>query len=472
MLERDSYEGKTQKLLPLNTGPKFSWMNWRAVLFIFAATIALGKEVLLTNCALLVETAAQKTARIAKYAAANAAIVFAICQSAMCCDEGISIVTQHQMTDVEGSAFNLFTLLETRFTQKAVQKLQKLLVELNQLICRIGETPSQLLDRYNKIVLSITAIDAKQLPTEVQIIAILRNSISDHFKLLNAMLGVMADLTLVQLKEKFLNWEMKNEVGGNNETIIQAPPKSVANFANSGLKGPQKKAFVKKLNHGNEKVKSGAKFDMECWLCGNVGHLKRDCPYPDDSDNAGRKRNGGDQGSRGDFSKRARGSAGGKFGKAKVDGKLKSIIRKPKDQRSPSPSRHPQRSRNGAYIDADPDYDDANMIEEFVEDELLGERVSAAFQTGARYPNLICIDSGANIFILTWLIATYFNVQYTANRFIRTAAVGGRLSIEALYSIVWWCRGEPLADECHRFVWLRSFIRPKKRRSEGPHHRE
>ena len=48
-----------------------------------SATVVLGKDVLLTNFALLVETAAQKTARIAKYAAANAAIVFAICQSAM-----------------------------------------------------------------------------------------------------------------------------------------------------------------------------------------------------------------------------------------------------------------------------------------------------------------------------------------------------------------------------------------------------
>ena len=83
MLERENYEGKTSKLLPLSTGLKFSWMNWKAYLMIFAATVVLGKDVLLTNFALLVETAAQKTARIAKYAAANAAIVFAICQSAM-----------------------------------------------------------------------------------------------------------------------------------------------------------------------------------------------------------------------------------------------------------------------------------------------------------------------------------------------------------------------------------------------------
>ena len=78
MAEKEGYEGKTMKLLPLSTGPRFSWMNWKAYLFIFAATIVLGKEVLLTNFSLVVETAAQKTARIAKYAVANAAIVFAI----------------------------------------------------------------------------------------------------------------------------------------------------------------------------------------------------------------------------------------------------------------------------------------------------------------------------------------------------------------------------------------------------------
>ncbi len=64
------------------------------------------------------------------------------------------------MSNLEGSSFNLFKLLEARFTQKAMQTLQKLLVELNSLLCGFGETACRILDRFNKLVLGINAIDA------------------------------------------------------------------------------------------------------------------------------------------------------------------------------------------------------------------------------------------------------------------------------------------------------------------------
>ena len=75
MLERAGSESKTQKLLPLSSSPKFSWVEWKAYLFIFAATIALGKEALTTSFVGVVESAAVKVARLAKYAVANALIV-------------------------------------------------------------------------------------------------------------------------------------------------------------------------------------------------------------------------------------------------------------------------------------------------------------------------------------------------------------------------------------------------------------
>jgi hypothetical protein len=144
-------------------------------LFIFAATIVLGKEALTTSFVGVVESAAVKTARLAKYAVANALIVMAICQSAMQCDEARVVVTTFQMSDPEGSSFNLLKLLEVRFKQKAIQALQKLLVDLNSLLCGFGETTCQVLDRFNKLVLGINAIDAAQLPTEL---APMRMSIS------------------------------------------------------------------------------------------------------------------------------------------------------------------------------------------------------------------------------------------------------------------------------------------------------
>ena len=77
--------------------------------------------------------------------------------------------------------------------------IQKLLVELNQMICLVMETPAKLLDRFDKFVLDIKAIDATQMPTELQLITNLKNAISDKFKLLNAKL--LTNLNLIQLRE-------------------------------------------------------------------------------------------------------------------------------------------------------------------------------------------------------------------------------------------------------------------------------
>ncbi len=85
MVARKGSESKT-KLLPLSSSPRFSWIEWKAYLFIFAATIVLGKEAFTTSFVGVVESAAVKTARLAKYAVENALIVMAICQSAMQCD--------------------------------------------------------------------------------------------------------------------------------------------------------------------------------------------------------------------------------------------------------------------------------------------------------------------------------------------------------------------------------------------------
>ncbi len=72
------------------------------------------------------------------------------------------------------------------------------------------------------------------------------------------------------------------------------------------------------------------------------------------------------------------------------------------------------------------------MMDEFVDDELLGERVEVASAAGAG-PRFICIDSGANIFILNFLLEVILNYVNVMNQHIRTAAVGGRLRVEALF---------------------------------------
>ncbi len=173
--------------------------------------MALGQEALTTSFAGVVQTAAIKTARLAKYDVANALIVMAICQSAMGCDEARAVVTAHQMSDPEGSSFTLFKLLEARFTLKALQTLQKLLVELNSLLCGFGETTSQILDCFNKLVLGINVIDAAQLPTEFALITILKKCRFCEVQVTARNPGSHDQSRPSQGKN--LNWENKMEIG-------------------------------------------------------------------------------------------------------------------------------------------------------------------------------------------------------------------------------------------------------------------
>ena len=289
MIARENYEGgKTPKIMPLHSRPNFDWNEWKAYLFMFAMTVLLGMEVLTMDCSLLVKSAAVKTARIAKYAMANATLIFAIGQAAILCDEARAITVGHQLSEFRGNAFVLLRLIEERFTLKKIQNLAKLLVDLNGLICLAHETPAMVLDRFNKIVLGITAIDATQLPTELQLITILKNAISNKFELLNAMLLTMANLTLAQLKEKFQGWEAKFEIGGGAAQAhhSESPKHPVANFAGASP--------AKNWKDGKQKKKP---FDLVCWECDQPGHLARECPnlnHSHRSDSSpGRKRNAG-----------------------------------------------------------------------------------------------------------------------------------------------------------------------------------
>ena len=131
MAANEGSETRQFKLLPFHSRVTFSFLEWKAYLGIYVSTVPLGAEALAQNTALLVETVAQKNARIARYSAANSAIIMAISQSAMNCDEARPICVAFQMSAESGSSFALLNLLEVRYTQKKDQRLHKLVLELN-----------------------------------------------------------------------------------------------------------------------------------------------------------------------------------------------------------------------------------------------------------------------------------------------------------------------------------------------------
>ncbi len=101
------------------------------------------------------------------------------------------------------------------------------------------------------------------------------------FKLLYAILEVMVNLTLAQVKEKFLCWENKMEIESSDIACRQ-----VVLFTGSGSHNNQKHKNVKKVKsardvdqafasvHGSSNSNSG----VICYDCGVAGHFRNECP--------------------------------------------------------------------------------------------------------------------------------------------------------------------------------------------------
>jgi hypothetical protein len=85
---------------------------------------------------------------------------------------------------------------------------------------------------------------------------------------------MISNLTLVLLKEKFQNWELKFKIGGDSEGVRR----EVANLA--GMNNTLKKAYGRKVKSGRGDD-NGPKL---CFNCGSPDHFKRDCPQPDQSE--------------------------------------------------------------------------------------------------------------------------------------------------------------------------------------------
>jgi hypothetical protein len=129
-MEAREAQGGRPKLLPIRSGPDFSWANWK-VFFLGHAGKTPGVREVLVKVIPDNETAAARTTRLRNDFAHNAvaiSMLYEVCQS----DQIASgVVTAQAATEENPSAQTLFKLLEARFTQRSNLRLQKLLQEFS-----------------------------------------------------------------------------------------------------------------------------------------------------------------------------------------------------------------------------------------------------------------------------------------------------------------------------------------------------
>ncbi len=130
------------------------------------------------------------------------------------------------------------------------------------MICKIGETPAQLIDRFNKIALGVTAISAAQMPTyRNPTNCNLTKFYQRNLQVVACLAGSHGELNSCAVKRKVYQLGSKHEVGGAAE--VQGTVRAIANFAGSDLDNTRKKSFVKKIMAGYNN--GGAKFELDCW---------------------------------------------------------------------------------------------------------------------------------------------------------------------------------------------------------------
>ena len=86
-------------------------------------------------------------------------------------------VTNHANTDAHEWPNNLWKLLQERFTVESRNRLQIHLNTLGQFEMTDGENLKQMVDRFNKVMGECRSIDASQLPTDLNLMGILKNAV-------------------------------------------------------------------------------------------------------------------------------------------------------------------------------------------------------------------------------------------------------------------------------------------------------
>ena len=158
-------------------------------------------------------------------------------------------------------------MLELRFTQEKLNKIQNHLNKLGQFKQDQGEDFKIFVDRFKKLIGDVRSIDPKQVPSELNLMGVLKEALSGN-EILWGHLTLAKDITLPVMMDTVAKWKSSKS----------QKSAAVANYTD--LSGNLKKAYGKKQSSGRGSGKDQVARRVEtkaCLACEKVGHLVKDC---------------------------------------------------------------------------------------------------------------------------------------------------------------------------------------------------
>ena len=177
-------------------------------------------------------------------------------------------VYDHAQVDPDQYPSTLWNMLEVRFTQARIDKLQGFLNEIGQFNLKPNEENNIFIDRLKKLVGEIRSIDPGQVPTDINLMGVLKEAMKNEESLW-AHIHLSKNMMLDEQMEIIAKWKPK----------ATRSSEAVANYLE--LSGNKKKAHARKQKSGRGsgkyKIYRAVVETRACLACKKVGHLVRDC---------------------------------------------------------------------------------------------------------------------------------------------------------------------------------------------------
>ena len=177
-------------------------------------------------------------------------------------------VRAHAISDPTKNPNNLLRVIENRFTEERLKKVQGYLNEKGAFKNESSNEDNKVfIDRFRKLVDDVRSIDEAQVPTDLNLMGVLKKATMNKDVLWGNL--QFNSKGMCRMMDIISKWKPKKSKKSN----------AVANY--SALPGNLKKAHAKKQNSGwssgKDKITRGVVETRACLACKRVGHLVKDC---------------------------------------------------------------------------------------------------------------------------------------------------------------------------------------------------